>query len=213
MLALIKREIIDSAVFFLITAIFVFALSSSLAYRVAMGFENNQAFGVPSLMYEFFFVFIYLALFPTAFGAVQMNLDKNKNTSSFLATLATTRRRILLAKIITGLLWILLVFVPFAVTDAVLLKVFPRAALPDAGFLIRIFVTFFICALACYSFGLFIGCRAGKLIPALGVIMVTPILVSLIAIKGFSAQTMIIFILFTVAATIRAWQKFMSSSL
>ena len=214
MLALIKREIVDTSVFYLIAAIFMLILTGMLIYRVAMGWGCNQIIGVPSIMYKTVSSpFIFLPLIAAALGASQMNLDKDKKISSFLATLATTRQQILTAKITTGVLWILLIILPIAATEAVLLKVFPMAAIPDAGFLIRVFVTIFLCGLACYSFGLLIGWCSGKLVPALGIILVAPILVSLIVIKGFGLQTMIFFVLFISAAIIRTWQKFMSTPL
>lgn len=215
MFALIKREIEDSIVFFLITAIFMTMLVSRLIYRVAIGWGSNQVMGVPSVMYETFgtFPFIFLPLIAAALGASQMNLDRDKKISSFLATLATTRQQILSAKIITGILWILLIILPIAAADAVLLKVFPKAAIPDADFLRNVFITVFLCSLTCYAFGLQIGWRSRKLWPALGVIFVTPILVSLLVIKGIGFETMIILSLFTTAAMVRTWQKFMSTSL
>ncbi len=213
MFALIKREIEDNIVFFLITAIFMTMLVSRLVYRVAIGLGGSQAFSVPSSMYKIFGFFPITFLIATAFGASQMNLDRDKKISGFLATLATTRRRILSAKIITGVLWILLVVLPIAVADAVLLKVFPKAVIPDADFLRNVFITVFLCSLTCYAFGLQIGWRSGKLWPALGVIFVTPILVSLLVIKGIGFETMIILSLFITAAMVRTWQKFMSTSL
>ncbi|MCK4913750.1 MAG: hypothetical protein KAS69_04035 [Planctomycetes bacterium] len=215
MLTLIKREIEDAAIFFLIAAISMLILTGMLVYRIAIGWESNSVIGVPSVMYKTLgtFPFIFLPLIAAALGAFQMKLDRDKKISSFLVTLATTRRQILSAKIITGILWILLTVLPIAVADVVLLKVFPLAMVPDAGFLVRLFVTIFLCGLACYSFGLLIGWRSEKLLPALGIILATPILVSLIVIKGFGLQTIIFFVLFTSAAIIRTWQKFMSSPL
>ena len=215
MLTLIKREIVDAVIFFMITAIFMLILTGILVYRVAIGLGINQVVGVPSVMYKTFgtFPFIFLPLIAAALGARQMHLDKDKKISSFLVTLATTRQRILSAKIITGILWVLLIILPIAVADVVLLKVFPMAAVPDAGFLVRLFITIFLCGLACYSFGLLIGWHSGKLVPALGIIMIVPVLVSLIVIKGFGMQTIIFFLLFTIVAMVRAWQKFMSTSL
>jgi ABC-type transport system involved in multi-copper enzyme maturation permease subunit len=215
MLTLIKREIADAVVFFMINAIFMSILAGMLVYRVAIGWGSNQIVGVPSVMYNTFviFPFTFLPLIAAALGASQINSDRDKKISSFLTTLATTRQQILSAKIITGVLWILLIILPIAATDAVLLKVFPMIAVPDVGFLIRLFVTIFLCGVACYSFGLLIGWRSGKLVPASAIILVTPFLVSLMAIKGVGLQTVIFFVLFIFAAIIRTWQKFMSSSL
>ena len=215
MLTLIKREIEDAIIYFLITAVFITILVSMLGYKAATGWDSDQVVGVPSIMYKTFlgFPFIFLPLVAASLGASQMNLDRNKKVSALLATLATTRRRILSAKIMTGVLWILLAVLPVAAADAVLLKVFPMVAVPDIVFLRNVFITMFFCNSACYAFGLQIGWGAKKLLPALGVIFVTPVLVSLIAIKGFGFETMVILSLFTVAAMVRKWQKFMSTPL
>ena len=215
MLTLIKREIGDSIVFFILTVLGVFLSVSHLVYNFMKFNETIQLIGVPLTMYKIFgsFPFTFLPLIACAFGALQMYLDKSKGVSSFLATLATNRRQILAAKMITGVLWLLLMIVPFAVTDVVLLKMFPRAALPDAGFLADVFVTVFLCCLSCYIFGLMVGWYSGKLLPALSVILVTVMLFSLIAIKGISFQTNAIFVLFITAALVRTWQKFMSTAL
>jgi len=86
-------------------------------------------------------------------------------------------------------------------------------AVPDAGFLVHTFITIFLGGMACYSFGLLIGGRSGELASIVGIILVTALLMSLIVIKGFGLQIMIFFILFTLAAIIGTWQKFMSVSL
>jgi ABC-type transport system involved in multi-copper enzyme maturation permease subunit len=215
MFTLIKREIEDAIVFFLITAIFIAMQVSVLVYAIGTGWESNKMIGVPSIMYgsigslPFNFLFIVAA----ALGAWQMKVDRNKRISGFLVTRATTRREILGAKMITGFLWILLVVLPIVVTDAVLLKVFPKAALPDSGVVIKMFATVILCILTCYSFGMLIGWRVEKLLPALGVLFVTPILVSLIAVKGFGLQAGVILSLFTAAAIVRMWHKFMTTAL
>ena len=55
-------------------------------------------------------------------GSAQMYTDKNKKISAFISTLATTRRRILIARIVTGLLAILILLVPIAVTAQTLMR-------------------------------------------------------------------------------------------
>ncbi|HEG44161.1 MAG TPA: hypothetical protein ENH94_08955 [Phycisphaerales bacterium] len=215
MFALIKREISDAAVFFVTTVVFLSGFTAFVFYNAMIVLKNhNQYFGVPSIVYRVFAIFPFVLLpLITALGARQMYLDKERRISSFLVTLATTRQRILLAKIITGIMWLLLAILPVAATDVILLKITPMIALPDIGFLIDMFVTIFLCGLTCYCFGLQIGWRSGKILPALGVLVVMPILVSLIVIKGFSVQTVIFFVLLAFASIIRTWQKFMSSSL
>ncbi len=214
MLTLIKREIEDAIVYFALTALFIAVMVARLAYKGATGWGSEQIFGVPSVMYTNFALFWIAPLVAAALGACQMSLDRDKKISSFLVTQATTRRRILAAKMITGLLWVLGVIVPIAITDMVLFKMFPMAAVPDAGFLARLFVIFFLCMVACYCFGLQLGWRAGGFVPAaLGVVLITAVLVSLIVVKGFGLQTMAFYLLFAAAAMVRTWQKFMTTSL
>ena len=216
MLALIKREIEESIAFFLIAAIAVTILVCNLVYKGYMGWmdgQHVQNYGVPSVMYEVLPSFILLPLVAAALGAAQMSTDKNRKVSSFLVTLATTRRRILAAKIIVGVLWLMLAILPVGLADIVLLKVFPMIAVPDAGFLMRIFAVIFSCGMACYCFGLQIGWQSSKVIPALGVIFVSAAMMSLIMVKGISGQTIVIYLLFAAAAMIRTWQKYLSTSL
>jgi len=213
MLTLIKREIQDHLVFFILTALFELGLITKLIYEATANHTAWSAIGIPSIMWEAFLIFpiFFLPIFATALGAAQMYSDKNKKISAFLSTLATTRRQILSARIITGLLWLLIILGPAAITNAVLLNIFPRVALPALGLLINKFTIIFLCLSACYAFGLQIGWSEKKLLPALGVIFVTAILISLIAIKGFHFQTMLILAIFAGSAMIRTWQKFMTT--
>ncbi len=213
MLTLIKREIEDRMIFFIITAIAVTIIAGAIVYELTTEVSNKPPLGIPFIMYKVFgtFPLLFLPLISTVFGAVQMNADKDKKISSFLSTLATTRRQILTAKIITGLLWILVVLLPLAVVDAILLHIFPCVVLVELGFFVNIFVTVFFCSLACYAFGLKIGWKPKKILPVLGVILVTPVLMSVVIIKGFGQETIIIYLLFTVAVMVRVCQKFMST--
>ena len=213
MLALIKREIEDAIIFYALTAAAVIIFVSVLTYHIATGQVNNPIFGIPSIMYETLPWFLLLQpLFSVILGARQMSAGKDKNITSFLATLATTRKKILTARIIAGLLWILLVLLPVAIAEILLLRVFPRAALTDAGFFIKIFTTAFLCNLACYAFGLQIGSGSNKILSVLAVILIIPVLLSIIVIKGFGAAAILTYLLFATFALVRTWQKFMSAS-
>ena len=205
MLTLIKREIEDNIVFFVTAAILTTMIISVLVYKMPLMHRNDQIVGVPSVMYRVFkfFPFNLSPLIAAVLGALQMFKDRDKKISAFLSTLATTRRQILTARIITGVLWILLLILPIAAAEAILLKVFPMAAVPDVGFLRNIFITLFLCCLAGYAFGLQIGWHGKKLVSALSVIFITPILMSLIVIKGFGFETMAILVLFTAVMMIR----------
>ena len=217
MLALIKREIADKYVYFIIAAVIAATfVTKMIFYRVIMRC-NSGPIGLQGGKWGVYEVITYLLMFwpfaATAMGATQMYSDRDKKISSFLSTLATTRKQILTAKIITGFLWILVIFVPIVITDVVLLQIFPKLVLPDIGFFVKCFASVFLCYIACYAFGLQIGWTTKKVSAALSIILVTPLLILVIVIKGFNFQTIAILSLFTALSIIRTWQKFMSTSL
>lgn len=213
MFKLIKREIMDMRVFFLLTALF----SLFIAFMPVLNMTNNKlpAFGVPDVIYAALGLFplLYLSFFGIVLGIVQVHTDNSKKISSYLATLAITRRQIFTAKFISGLIWCLLVIVPIAFTDWVLLNMYPQIALPDADFFIGIFICWFLCGLTCYCLGLQLGGCSGKLLPLAGIILITPLVMSLIIIKGINSHTIVIYTILIFASFIRAWNKFIKASL
>jgi hypothetical protein len=210
MFTLIRREIEDAALYFFLAIIFAGIMVSVLLSAHAV--RGGQAVGIPGVMHRNVFTFMFLPWLLGCLGATQMYLDRNRKISAFLATLGTTRGRIFAGRVITGVLLICVIMLPIVVTDVVLLKVFPRAAVPDAWFLRNVFIVTFLCSLASYGFGLQVGYSYGKVICGLGVFFVGAVLVSLIFIKGFGIESMVILSLFAVAALVRAGQKFMSAS-
>lgn len=217
MLALIKREIEDKYVYFIIAAIIAAIFITKMIFHRVIMRCDYEPIGVPGGKWGMYEVIIYLLIFwpfaATAMGTMQMYSDRDKKISSFLSTLATTRKQILTAKLITGFLWILVIFVPIVITDVVLLRIYPRLVLPDIGFFVKCLASVFLCYVACYAFGLQIGWTTKRVSTALGVILVTPLLILVIVIKGFSFQTIAILSLFTALSITRTWQKFMSSPL
>jgi len=213
MFALIKREIQDNIAYFVGAAIFstVFIIISvSLTNR--KGNEEPPLFaiglGTP--------VATIVILGFCAMGASQMYTDKNRKISALLSTLAVSRSRILLARIVTGILAILTLFLPLAVTAGVLshLSNPPNPPIPMyPGIVLETFTISFLMAFACYCLGLLTGWNSSKITPTLGGIVLTCILVSLILIKGFGLHIVVILVLFIVASLLRTWHTFMSTSL
>ena len=214
MLALIKREIEDNLIFFIIAAIIAIVFILIPIYSVLSDEMRKIPIGIPISMYGvFWFLFLFVPLICTAFGAQQTYTDRSKKISTFLATMATTRQRILTAKIITGLLWICVIIVPLVIAATVLLRVFRPIVPADASFLIKLFITLFLIYLACYCLGLQMGWNTNKFFPILGSIAVTPVLISIIIIKGFGIDTALILLLLAAASMLRVWQKFMTTPL
>ncbi|MHC4534229.1 MAG: hypothetical protein ACYS6K_09765, partial [Planctomycetota bacterium] len=158
-------------------------------------------------------VFVIVIIGFCGLGAAQMYLDRTRKISSFLSTLAVSRNRILLARIITGILVILTFLVPLAVTFVILFRLYIPPVLIYPGMVFEIFVTVFLMAFACYCIGLQSGWNSNPITPSLGAIFLTCILVPLIIVKGFGLPIMVILVLFIIASLICIWHTFMTTSL
>jgi hypothetical protein len=218
MFALIKREIQDHIVYFLGAAIFS-AIFILISISVISQLKSFQRRGYDPGDSEVFRVGIgvpIIAIFVIGIcglGVSQMYLDRSRKISAFLSTLAVSRRRILLAKITTGILVILTLLVPLTVTSVVLLRLYVPPVLIYPGIVFEIFVAVFLMAFACYCIGLQTGWTSGKVTPTLGGIALACIFVPLILIKGFGLQIVVILVLFIIASLIRIWHTFMTTSL
>ncbi len=210
MFALIKREIQDHIVYFIGAAAFsaIFILMSvSLIHQYDPKVPPvfSIGLGVPA-------VTIAIIGF-CAMGATQMYLDKTRKISALLSTLAVSRSRILLARIITGILAILTLLVPLTIATVILSGLYAPPVLMYPGMVFEISLTVFLMVFACYCLGLQTGWNSGKIIPTLGGIALTCIFVPLILIKGFGLHIVVILVLFIIASLIRTWHTFMSTSL
>jgi hypothetical protein len=130
-----------------------------------------------------------------------------------LSTLSVSRSRILLARIITGTLAILTFLLPLTVSIVFLTRLFPPPAPIYQGMVFEIFTAVFLMAFACYCIGLQSGWNSSKIMPTLGGLILTCILVPLILIKGFGLHIVVILVLFISASLIRIWHTFTSTPL
>jgi hypothetical protein len=210
MFTLIKREIQDHIAYFIGAAVFSAVFIIISVYLIHNYDPRNPevfiiGFGVPT-------VTIAIIAF-CAMGATQMYLDRTRKISALLSTLAVSRNRILLARIITGILAILTLLVPLTIAVVILLRLYAPPVLMYPGMVFEISVVVFLMVFACYCLGLQTGWNSGKIIPTLGGITLTCIFVPLIFVKGFGLHIVVILVLFIIASLIRTWHTFMSTSL
>ncbi len=210
MFTLIKREIQDHIAYFIGAAVFSAVFIIISVYLIHNYDPRNPevfiiGFGVPT-------VTIAIIAF-CAMGATQMYLDRTRKISALLSTLAVSRNRILLARIITGILAILTLLVPLTIAVVILLRLYAPPVLMYPGMVFEISVVVFLMVFACYCLGLQTGWNSGKIIPTLGGITLTCIFVPLIFVKGFGLHIVVILVLFIVASLIRTWHTFMTTSL
>jgi len=209
MLTLIRREIRDNIVYF-ITAVVFSAILIALLIAAAYNFEwispdTYMKLSVPILM--------ILGLGFSAMGVTQMYMDRNRRISAFLSALPVTRSRILAARIVAGLLAILIVLVPLTIASIVLGRLIAPPIPIFAGYIADILTTVFLMVLACYCLGLLTGWTANKIAPTFGALGLNLVLVSLVFVKGFGPDIKFLLVLVIVACLIRTWHKFMSTSL
>ena len=209
MLTLIRREIRDHIVYFIATVVFSAILVAFLTvarYSVDLfGSAILDALSIPLL--------VVLALGFSAMGVTQMYLDRNRKISAFLSVLPVTRNRILTARIIAGLLAILIVLVPLVIAVKVLERILAPPIPVSSSHIAEILATVYLMAFACYCLGLLTGWTANKVAPTIGALGLNLVLVSLVFVKGFGPDINFLLVLVIVACLIRTWHKFISTSL
>lgn len=212
MFTLIKREIEDHIAYFIgaiaLSAVLTAILASTMYYDESVESGERNVFAVLSIS-----VIVVLIIGFSGMGVSQMYTDRSRKISAFLSALPVTRGRILIVRIITGLLALLIVFVPLAATGMFLLRLFAPPIPIINGMFFDISVTAFLMAFACYCIGLQTGWTSSRITPTLGGLILTCILLPLIVVKGFGMHVKVILILFIVASLIRTWQKFKSTAL
>ena len=210
MLTLIKREIYDHIAYFLGAIIF----SMILIICMISATHRSDDYDAPELAVVLSFpVIVILIIGFTSMGVSQMYTDKNKRISAFLLTLPVTRGRILTARIITGILAILTLFLPMIITTIILYGLLVPPVPVFKGMIFDIYTTIILTALACYCIGLQTGWMTGRALPPLAGLILTFVFASIIIIKGFGPEIQLILITFVIASVIRIRQKFMNTPL
>ena len=212
MLTLIRREIRDNIVYFIAAVVF-----SAILIALLMATTYNLDFGMPAVYIGLSIpMLVILVLGFSAMGVTQMYMDRNRRISAFLSALPVTRSRILTARIVAGLLAILIVLVPVTIAAIVLSRLNLLIAPPIpifTGYIADIPTTVFLMVFACYCLGLLTGWTANKITPTFGALGLNLVLVSLVFVKGFGPDIKFLLVLVIVACLIRTWHKFMSTSL
>ena len=102
MFALIKREIRDHLIFFFLA----FILSGILVgFAISVLYEYRYLGRVVEQMSAWIVTVSIVILGFFAMGSVQMYVDRTRKISAFISTLPVSRSRILLAKLIAGILF------------------------------------------------------------------------------------------------------------
>ena len=208
MFTLIRREIQDQIAYFVGATVLLAILIALLI--PAMYSDPNENFVFVGLSLP---VILFLVIGCAGMGVTQMYVDRTRRISAFLSVLPVTRSQILAARIVTGVLAILLVLLPLTVTAVILRRLLVPPIPIFSGLIFDVSVVAFLTGLACYCLGLLTGWISSKITPTLGALLLTCILVSLIPVKGFGLHIKTILLLFIVASLMCTWRKFISTAL
>lgn len=218
MLTLIRREIEDNLIMFLLAGLIAVILAPAMVYLAidkATHSESPCSFSSSAVEASTFTLPCLLSFLAAAMGAAQMYMDRHRRISTFLSTLPTTRARILTARIMTGVLAIALGLVPVALAITITARIFYISPICDIyiAFFTKRFLMTFLLAAACYCLGLLMGWDSSLFLPVLGTLVLLPVLVSVLVIKGLHAHSAIILSALILAFATRMWLSFRSTSL
>jgi len=123
MFTLIKREIEDNIVFYLMFAIL--SLGTSALMLCAVFYGDLEDPGDRAFLFIPCLLFTFIGLFGvSALGSSQMYVDRTRKVSAFLSGLAVTRGRLFAAKITAGVIGILLMIAPIAIAAMIAVEKF-----------------------------------------------------------------------------------------
>lgn len=214
MFALLKKELDDLTIAFALAAIIVTVTLGIVISSIVFGDSYTIPIGIPVPMLQVFFLLIgVVPIAMTVCGGLQMQADRSKKISAYLATLATTRQRILIARIIAGVVLIICFITPFAIADVILLTRIPSLVPIDSQLLRNFFITSFLMNFAGYFLGLSMGWNWAKRGPAIGSIAMIVLIESIVLFKGFGCETWTLLALIAAVCLIKTCLKFTSTPL
>jgi len=213
MFTLILREIEDNWVFFVAAALLACAFSFLIGWQMYyINGNSSEALIIMFIANAFCGIFVFCGL-----GASQMYWDKMKKISALLTTLPVTRNQIFTARITVGLLAVVIGFVPVVITTTVVSNLIETSSTnnfgPSYGLSAGIWIPIFLLCIATYCIGLQAGWTSSKIVPTLGSLFLSLILVGVIGIKGFELDAYLILIPFIACCVFRAWRTFSTAAL
>jgi ABC-type transport system involved in multi-copper enzyme maturation permease subunit len=137
-----------------------------------------------------------------------MHTDKNRKISAFLSTLPVSRNQILAARVITGLLALLVLLAAPAITVEILLSTLRQEEAVYRYFTVEIFSAVYLLGLGVYCTGLMCGFSSSKIVVTLGSLVLSVVLLTIILIKGPDIETLIILLVYVSASLAYTWRKF-----
>jgi hypothetical protein len=206
MFTLIKREIEDNIIFYLMFAILSLGSSALMLGVVFYGDLEDPGDRLVLLIPGLLFTVIGL-LGVSALGSSQMYVDRTRKVSAFLSGLAVTRGRLFAAKITAGVIGILLMIAPIAIAAMIAVEKF-AVPIPRWEVFREVTLVVFLVYLSGYSMGLVIGWAITKFNPGWLAIVLITLFLPFVIVKGFGPGAAGWLVLFNGAALTLSWQRF-----
>jgi hypothetical protein len=207
---LIKRQIVDGVGYFVI-AIFASAVLIVVNICIAL----TEELGYPSL-YTVILIITMPILFcigSYALGLSQAYNDRTSGITALLSVMPLTRGQILLAQVVVAALVILIALGPLAIVGAILWGFLGPPEWLFRDWVSDVFVGMSLTAFGCYCLGLYAGQRAETFTSGLRALLLAPILLLLIIVKGFGWPLIIVLLPFVVVSLLRCRRSSGSNSM
>ncbi len=182
LLTLIKRQLVDNAVYFLAAIIFSVVLVIAI---LSITFSEDITYLSPYTVILIVITPILFGIGSYILGVIQTYSDKTNGITAVLTVLPVTRGRIFFARFIIGILIILTLLGPLAITGAILWKFLGPPDWLFHNWLTDTFIGLSLLSLVCYCLGLIAARRIETFTSSLRALPLVPILMLLIIIKGF----------------------------
>jgi hypothetical protein len=206
MLRLIARELYDHSVYVgaccVLGAITVTILICMILYGITEA-------GIPIAYIVTGFLFLGFGVL----GAAQMYADRANRVSTLLSTQAVTRSRILAARVLTGIVIVLITLIPVLAAAVMLLRLNEVPLEFYSRMVWDISIVLALTGIACHGMGLLIGWTSSKSSLIVGFVCLMLLLAALVVVKGFGPSAMALLALLILAAWARVWHTFTSTSL
>jgi len=205
-LTLIVREIRDNHVYFVLSCILSAVIVAAMIIMMVYG-VNEEAMIAVYLCGGLQFTVLGVL------GTAQMFGDRANRISTLLSTQAVTRNHILIARILAGVVTLLIALVPGLVGCVLLL----RLRFPPLDFYSRMIgdvsIVLALAGLACHGAGLLIGWTNSRARVIAGLPCLLLVVASLVVIKGFGLSAVVVLALAIGVFWGRTWHTFTSASM
>jgi hypothetical protein len=201
---LTKRQLIDDAVYLVPTVVFFVVFVPAVIAAVLTG-----DFTAPSSYMVAVFVALptLICLGSCALGIAQTRADRINGVSGLLSTLSVAPLQVLCARMVVGVLVILIALAPIALAGAIVWQIVRPPAWLVRDWRADVFSGMLLAALTSYGLGLSAGTRASTLVRALAVMPLALLLVLLIVAKGFGWPLLSILLVILVALILESMRS------